>query len=106
MRSRGTYSDANFVYHGFVRAANGAITTFDVPGANMDLGFGTFPASINPSGKTTGVYYDADLVVHGYVRAANGAITTFSVPGAGTGEFQGTGASNINPSGDVIRRLR
>jgi hypothetical protein len=34
----GDYADASFVFHGFVRAANGTITTFDAPDA------GTGPA--------------------------------------------------------------
>jgi hypothetical protein len=42
----GFYSDAAFLNHGFLRAADGTITTFDAPGAAQ----GTFPQQINPGG--------------------------------------------------------
>src|SRR2546421_108487 len=41
----GSYNDANFVLHGFLRAPDGSFTTFDAPGAAY-----TFPASINRVG--------------------------------------------------------
>ena len=85
--------------HGFVRAANGAITTFDVPGAPI-----TTVNNINPEGVITGRYIDASIVVHGYVRTPEGTITTFDVPGAGTGAGQGTFpglVDCINPAGAI-----
>jgi predicted membrane protein len=63
----GFYTDANSASHGFVRAANGTITTFDAPGAVN----GTFPLSINPMGTVTGNYNDASFEPHGFVRALN-----------------------------------
>jgi hypothetical protein len=97
----GWYLDANNVFHGFVRTSNGAITTFDVPGAGTGTGSfqGTFPEGINPEGAVTGASQDASNVLHGFVRAPNGAITTFDVPGAGTAAFQGTLA--FTPSGAI-----
>jgi hypothetical protein len=48
----GIYFDANNVLvHGFVRARDGTITTFDPPGAVI----GTFPSSINTTGASRGV---------------------------------------------------
>ena len=41
----GNYGDAGNVYHGFLRARNGTITTFDVPGAGAGSGQGTFPGA-------------------------------------------------------------
>jgi hypothetical protein len=38
----GNYADASNVNHGYVRAPNGAITTFDAPGAGTAPGQGTF----------------------------------------------------------------
>jgi hypothetical protein len=54
----GAWVDVNFVQHGFVRAPDGAITTFDAPGAgtNPNQGEGTFPFGINPQGTITGFY--------------------------------------------------
>jgi hypothetical protein len=91
----GTYSDASNVAHGYVRASDGTITTFDVPGA------GTNVSGINPAGTISGISTDASNVAHGYVRASDGTITTFDVPGAGTGSGQGTFAENINAPGAV-----
>jgi len=92
----GEYVDANNVYHGFVRARDGNITTFDVAGAE-----GTNASGINPAGAIPGVYFDSNGVNHGYVRTKQGAITTFDVPAAGTGAFQGTLPERINPSGAI-----
>ena len=39
----GASIDANSLFHGFVRAPNGAITTFDVPGAGTGPNQGTLP---------------------------------------------------------------
>lgn len=50
-------------YHGFVRDAGGAYTTFDVPG-DTD---GTYPQSINTRGEVAGGYRDVNDVQHGFV---------------------------------------
>src|ERR1700686_5871993 len=39
----GSYVDAKGVSHGFVRALDGRITTFDAPGAGTNAGEGTVP---------------------------------------------------------------
>jgi hypothetical protein len=49
--------------HGFLRAPDGAITTFDPPGS-----FGTFAFEINPAGVITGSYLDASGAIHGFLR--------------------------------------
>ena len=59
--------DPNFVFHGFLRASNGTLTTFDAPGAGTGLGEGTFPSSINPSGAITGIFSDPSVVLHGFL---------------------------------------
>ena len=88
----GYYQDADFGYHGFVRAADGTITTFDAPD---DVG-GTFPQGINPAGTITGYYQDADFFGHGFLRSPDGVITTFDPPGS---IF--TSAISINPAGAI-----
>ncbi len=81
----GTYIDPNNgAYHGFVRAANGTITTFDAPGAGTGTAQGTVAISINSAGVIAGTYEDANGVAHGFVRATDGTITTFDAPGAGS----------------------
>jgi hypothetical protein len=52
-------------HHGFLRTQDGAITTFDCPGATNG---GTSPASINPAGAITGSCPDANGVTHGFLR--------------------------------------
>src|SRR4029077_3352248 len=47
----GLYGDANFVFHGFVRARDGTITTFDPAGSTF-----TEPIAINAAGAITGFY--------------------------------------------------
>jgi uncharacterized membrane protein len=59
----GEYTDASNVMHGFVRDRDGAITTFDVPGAGN-----AFPVSINAAGTITGTYTDASGTIRGFVR--------------------------------------
>src|SRR5579863_7214045 len=48
----------NYVYHGFVRSPQGAITAFDPP--NSD---GTVTSGINPSGAITGQYGDQSFII-------------------------------------------
>jgi hypothetical protein len=59
----GTYIDANFVYHGYLRTLKGKIATIDPPGS-----LSTSPSGINDSGVITGTYIDANFVYHGFVR--------------------------------------
>ncbi len=63
---------------GFIRAADGTITTFQVPGAVE-----VYPLSINPSGSVVG-YYRLSVFwqSHGFLRDADGTTTTIDVPDA------------------------
>jgi len=85
----GWYLDANSVSHGYFRAANGAITTFDAPGAGTGANQGTFAYGITP--VIPGVFIDANGVTHGFVRSAAGDFTTIDIPGA-----SGTNVQNIS----------
>src|SRR5258706_950841 len=62
----GSYNDANFVLHGFLRAPDGSFTTFDAPCAAY-----TFPASINRVGAIAGSYDDTNIQLHGFLRFPN-----------------------------------
>ena len=59
----GTYIDANFNYHGYLRTPKGTVATVDPPGSVF-----TSPSGINDSGAITGTYIDANGVYHGFVR--------------------------------------
>jgi hypothetical protein len=101
----GYYADANWVYHGFLRAPDGKITTFGAPGAGADPGDGegTDPLSINANGTITGYLQDTNWLTHGFSRSPDGKFTTFDVPGAGTvvGSWEGTYPVAINPAGAI-----
>jgi probable HAF family extracellular repeat protein len=98
----GGYYDQNGAIHGYVRAPNGTITTFDAPGAGIGSGQGTFAVGINPAGTIVGISQDNNGVYHGFLRTADGKITIFDIKGAGTGAGQGTQGEGINPSGVVV----
>lgn len=97
----GEYTDANYVYHGFVRATDGTITEFDASGAGTGVYQGTFPSGINTKGTIAGTYTNSGKAYNGFVRAAGGAITEFGVPGAGTAGHQGTFPIGINTGGEI-----
>ena len=95
----GLYTDANYAAHGFVRAPDGTITTFDAPGAGTGSGEGTFvetpTGGINPAGEITGDSCDA-VTCHGFLRTPDGTITTFDPPGSTL-----TNGNGINPAGAI-----
>ena len=74
----GDYLDANYYGHGFLRARDGTLTTFDDPGGNDTTAVG-----INPAGTIAGVFhnYDVNFVGHGFLRTHDGTFTNFDVPG-------------------------
>jgi hypothetical protein len=100
----GTYTDAGNVNHGFVRAPDGTITTFDAPGAGTAAGQGTTHAGsdgINPAGAISGWYRDASGVDHSLLRAPDGTITTFDPPGVGTAAGLGSASGGINQESTI-----
>lgn len=108
----GMYIDANNAEHGFLRTANGTITTLDDPNApTATSSRGTSPLSINDNGQIAGFYttgsYDTASVYHGFLyTVASGAWTEIDEPNAGSGEFdnsnkEGTIPTAINASGVV-----
>jgi predicted membrane protein len=108
----GAYLDSSNVLHTFVRAADGTITVFDVPGAGTGALQGPFPTGISPQGVIEGTNTDGNNVTHGFLRALDGTVTAFNVPGAGTGAgvpcslifvptCQGTIPENISPGGAI-----
>jgi prophage DNA circulation protein len=92
----GYYLDAHNVFHGFVRAADAIITTFDAKGAATGFKMGTLASSINSAGVITGTFMTPDSVTHGFVRTADGVITGFDGPMAGF-----TSPVSINAAGVI-----
>jgi hypothetical protein len=68
----GYYSVSATVTRGFLRAADGTITTFSVRN-----GVQTVPESINDAGEITGFYEDAGGYPLGFLRNADGQVITF-----------------------------
>ena len=101
----GIYGDTNSVFHGFVRSADGHITTFDVPTKCTktstppdDCAFeGTFPAQINVLGQVVGSYSGENGNTHGFLREADGSIQKLNARGAGN--F--TALQSINDFGQI-----
>lgn len=58
----GSYSDENYVSHGYLRSPDGKIATVDPVGSAY-----TFPDGINDFGAITGYYGDVNNVYHGFV---------------------------------------
>src|SRR5271170_1705117 len=73
----GYYQDTGAKLHGFVRATDGTITSFDPTGSD-----GPYVTGINSGGAITGYYDDSSYRGHGFVRAADGTITSVEPQGA------------------------
>jgi len=72
----GCWSDED-TEHGFIRSADGAITSFDEPNGNW-----TVSSSIQADGIVAGTYLDDQNLAHGFIRSTSGAFTTVDVPDA------------------------
>jgi hypothetical protein len=64
----GYYVDSENVFHGFARASNGDILTFNVPATGLGANQGTLGESINDAGEIVGIFIDENNVYHGFVR--------------------------------------
>jgi probable HAF family extracellular repeat protein len=87
--------------HGYLRTAEGAFTTIDVPGATATVALG-----INGAGEIVGyfivgIFVGAGVKGHGFLRTAGGAFTTIDAPGATV-----TFASGINGAGQIVGLFR
>jgi hypothetical protein len=71
MEITGSYTVSSTEERGFLRAADGAITTFDVAGLDR-----TVPQSINAAGDIAGVYAPQSGEAQGFLRYADGRIIT------------------------------
>jgi hypothetical protein len=102
----GVYVDSLYTRHGYVRSANGSITTFDAPNAGTnanpyDYAQGTMPISMDPAGDIVGYYSDANNVYHGFIRTPNGTLTVIDETHALQGYRSGTIVTGVNSAGMV-----
>jgi hypothetical protein len=79
--------------HGFVRTADGAITTFDAYSPDQY----TEVLGINNKGQTAGYYTLSSSVTRGFVREASGTIKPIEPPGSTSSD-----AADINNNGYVV----
>jgi hypothetical protein len=100
----GSYSDSNYVSHGFLREPDGEFHTFEAPGAdttpNSYNGTGCFsdcPVGLNDSGAVTGSFWDSSGVQHGFLRRFDGTFATIDPAGS-----TGTQPEAINDSGAIV----
>jgi len=68
----GSYTDANFVGHGFLRQPNGEIDSVDAPGAGRGALQGTSVSFINDNGAVVGFYKDKHDALQAYLRKPDG----------------------------------
>jgi len=97
----GNWTDGNGVTHGFVRAPDGAITSYDVsvPGAET---VGCQGCEINSKGEVAGCSWDAMGNSTGYRRSPDGKITPIIIPGTYQGGNGGSMAMAMNDAGLVL----
>ena len=97
----GPFSDCSIIWHGYLRAPDGRVTTIDAPGAGTGAGQGTIADSVGDNTAITGWHIHENNVNHGFVRGHHGRFTTINAPGAGTGAGQGTLVADITLAGDI-----
>jgi len=106
--SVGAFMDnsGNFVARGFLRSADGTITTYEPPEAGTGPSQGLIwnqVTGLNDSGALTMAYLAGNNVYHGFVRSPEGQYTSFDAPGADLtpGDYNGTIPVSINQSGAI-----
>ena len=63
----GVSTDGDYVFHGYLRATNGTITSINDPNAGTGEEQGTGALAINASGMIAGTYADSNSVLHGFL---------------------------------------
>ena len=94
----GSFTDANGVYHGFLRAPDGTLTTLDAPSAGTMANTGTKAADINSSDAIVGTVSTAGAS-HSFLRSPDGTYTIFDPPGAAAG---GSSSTGVNDTGLIV----
>jgi hypothetical protein len=72
----GVFTDGDYVFHGYLRAANGTITTINDPGAGTSAEQGTGALGINASGLIAGTYADSNSMLHGFIYNSSVLVAT------------------------------
>lgn len=91
----GDFLDANFAFHGFLRAHSGSFQSIDPPGSQATSAF-----AVNDLGEIVGAYIDSAGSLHGFRRNPSGTYTTVDFPGAPDSQL--TGINNLGQSSGVF----
>lgn len=76
----GYFSDAEGIYHGFVREPGGEVSLFDAPNRDGFEVKSTFATNIAEDGAIAGYAFDTNFIAHGFIRDRDGSYQYFSVP--------------------------
>lgn len=87
-------NESPFGYRGFLRSADGKLTTFEVAKAAD-----TYAIAINNDGFIAGDYIDAMGAPHGFLRSPDGSITKFEIPGV---QALYVTTASINSAGQIV----
>jgi sugar lactone lactonase YvrE len=107
----GIYSDGDDVSHGFLRAANGSITTFEAPAAGAGAMQGTGALTINASASIAGTYADENSALHGFLLTLGQTATTTTLTPAPASSVYGeavtltakvASSSGTPPDGETV----
>jgi hypothetical protein len=79
----GSFNDGFAINHGFLRASDGTLATFDVPGAGKGFYQGTAPLGITPGGVIIGLYIDSNDARHGFLFFPRTCFSRGRCPAAG-----------------------
>lgn len=98
----GSFTDANNVFHGFLRSPRGTFTTFEATGSGSGAYQGTgcysdCPMGLNDFGVITGSYFDSNNVQHGFLRTPDGSFETVDPAGS-----EVTQPETINDAGIIV----
>lgn len=85
----GTYEDASYAIHGFLRQPDGTLATFDV----ADTRVTSFVTGLSAKGVVSGWWSDG-IFINGFTRAVDGTITGFRAPRAQRTTVYGANAKN------------
>ena len=91
----GSYRDTGG-YHAYIRGADGAFTTFEIPG----IGPGGGATAINDRGEIVGAVYDLGFVSQGFLRSADGSTFTPIY----VSQFSEASPTAINNNGEIVGR--
>jgi uncharacterized protein (TIGR03437 family) len=100
-QTTGYYTDASGT-HSFIRAADGSLTTFDIPPQGGVATQPPLPTAINDKGDLAGTAFSESSVEWGFMLSADRkTYTQVQFPGAST-----TQVSGIDNNGEVVGRFR